>query len=190
MKQNMLVKVLKSAAPLIVICLAVSVVLSLTNRITADRISRLEEQKKAEAMSRIFDCDQFEPVELYDDGNRHDVYKAGDSGYIFTVTEGGYGGDITVMVGVNNDGTVKAVEIIDVSTETVGLGQNAAKPDFYSAFAGMGADIKVTKNEPGENEIKAITGATITSQAVTDAVNTATRLAAEYLLKEGGDENE
>ncbi len=188
MKSNKFLKILKSAVPLIVICLSVSLVLSLTNRITAERISRLEEQKRNEAMSRIFDCDQFLPINTEITDNRiNDVYVAGNFGFVVTVTTGGYGGDVTVMVGVNTDGTVKAVEILDVSSETVGLGQNAAKPEFHSAFAGKGRNISVTKGEPGDNEIKAITGATITSQAVTDAVNIATDFAAEHLLKEGGD---
>lgn len=160
--------IIKPALPLIIICFAVSAVLSLTNLLTKDRIAQLEEQSKADAMRRIFDCEEYTEGRDIPDC---EYYIAGDLGLIFNVTSKGYGGDISVMVGVNNDGTVKAVEIIDVTNETVGLGQNAAKPEFYTAYEGKTAGIEVVKNGASGNSINALTGATITSQAVTDAVN-------------------
>ena len=162
--------ILKPALPLVVICLVVSLVLSLTNMLTADRIAQLQKEKETAAMQRIYNCDVFEKGTV-DVGCEY--YIAEEKGLIFNVKTNGYGGQITVMVGVNCDLTVKAVEIIDVSGETVGLGQRAAEESFYSQFVGKVSGITVSKNSVGENQIKAITGATISSQAVTDAVNTA-----------------
>ena len=56
---------------------------------------------------------------------------------------------------------------------------NATKPSFLEQFIGKTLGIAVNKNEPAENEIKALTGATITSKAVTSAVNTALEYYAE-----------
>ena len=58
-------------------------------------------------------------------------------------------------------------------SETAGLGANASKDSFLGQFVGKISGITVTKNAPAENEIKALTGATITSNAVTAAVNAA-----------------
>ena len=74
-----------------------------------------------------------------------------------------------------NDGTVSGVSI-GSHEETAGLGAKAAEPEFYEQFAGKPADgsLSVIKNgTAGESEILAISGATITSKGITDAVNTA-----------------
>ena len=160
----------KPAIPLIIICLSVSLVLSLTNLLTKDRIAQLVLQNEAKAMSRIFSDVEFTKGTA-DVGC--DYYLAGDKGYVFTVKTSGYGGEISVMVGVNSDKTVKGIEIIDVSSETVGLGQNAATPEFTSSFKGLKNGISVVINGATGNQINALTGATISSQAVTDAVNQA-----------------
>ena len=72
------------------------------------------------------------------------------------------------------DGTVCGVELLSIN-DTAGLGMNATKSDFRDQFIGLVNGIKVMKNssDPDNNEITALTGATITSQAVTDAVNAA-----------------
>ena len=79
------------------------------------------------------------------------------------------------MTAVNPDGTVKSVAILDVSNETPGLGQNAAKESFYSQYANKKSGISLLKNgaDTAKNEVNAVTGATITSTAVNKAVNTA-----------------
>ena len=65
--------------------------------------------------------------------------------------------------------------ILDVSGETPGLGQNAAKESFYSQYAGLKKGVSLLKNgaKAENNEVDAVTGATITSTAVTRAVNAA-----------------
>lgn len=99
--------------------------------------------------------------------------KDGDAlGYIVTVTTpNGYGGDIQIAVGVDADGTVKGIQILSIN-ETPGLGMNATG-EFKDQFAGHNVDGFVhTKNgKSAENEIDAITSATITTKAVTGAVD-------------------
>ncbi len=95
-------------------------------------------------------------------------------GYVVTTTsKDGYGGAITVSVGVLADGTVNGIAFLTLA-ETAGLGMNS-DTDWKNQYAGKNVDaFSVTKNSASaENEINAISGATITSNAVTGAVNTA-----------------
>lgn len=95
-------------------------------------------------------------------------------GYVVTATSGdGYGGNITVSVGVTTGGEVKGIEFLSIG-ETAGLGMNADTPEWKGQFAGKTVEsFTVTKSgASADNEIDAISGATITSNAVTGAVNT------------------
>lgn len=96
-------------------------------------------------------------------------------GYVVTSTSNdGYGGAITVSVGIQADGTVSGIEFLTIG-ETAGLGMNAQKPEWKAQYSGKNVDaFSVTKNgASSDNEINAISGATITSNAVTGAVNAA-----------------
>lgn len=95
-------------------------------------------------------------------------------GYLVTVTSHeGYGGDITIVLGIDNDGKVLGIEFTTLD-ETVGFGASASEPWFKNQFAGKEGQIAYTKGEPAaDNEIKAISGATKTTKAVTNAVNAA-----------------
>ena len=114
------------------------------------------------------------------------VYKGIDDnddvlGFAVMVSSGGYGGDISLVVGVDNELKVTGVDIVSHS-ETPGLGAKCKTDDFRNQFIGKTIDIKVTKNGAKDNEIDAITSATITSNAVTNGVNSA--IGAINLIKE------
>ena len=99
----------------------------------------------------------------------------GAIGYVVTATsKDGYGGDVTVSVGITTDGEVKGIEFLTLN-ETAGLGMNASKPEWKGQFADKKVEqFSVTKSgSTSDEEIDAISGATITSNAVTNAVNTA-----------------
>lgn len=165
--------IIKPTAVLLAICIIIPLALSLTNKITAKKISLLEEENSRKAMSNLIKADSFEPVS---DTECYKAVKDGSVvGYIFKTSSKGYGGDVSVMTAVNPDGTVKSVAILDVSGETPGLGQNAAKESFYSQYAGKKSGISLLKNgaDKDKNEVNAVTGATITSTAVNRAVNEA-----------------
>lgn len=169
--------IFKPVIVLLVICIIIPLALAVTNKITASRINELEEKNETEAMERLISAEVYEKKELESDGEKISYTVALDGsevcGYIFTVSAKGYGGDVSVMTAVNPDGSVKAVEILDVSDETPGLGQNAAKESFYSQFASKTADIELVKGTATGNQVNAVTGATITSKAVTKAINEA-----------------
>ena len=97
-----------------------------------------------------------------------------NAGYVVTTTDkDGYGGSIQISVGIMNDGTVNGISILSIS-ETAGLGMRATELEFYGQYAGKAADKFYVSKDGGEGEaIDAISGATITSLAVTGAVNTA-----------------
>ncbi len=93
-------------------------------------------------------------------------------GYVFlVVAEEGYGGDILFSMGVNTEGVTEGIEILQMS-ETAGLGAKITEDEFKNQFKGVSDHVTVVKGEAGgENEISAISGATITSNAVTGAVD-------------------
>ncbi len=96
-------------------------------------------------------------------------------GYVLNVTShSGYGGDIEISVGILNDGTISGIEMLSIN-ETAGLGMKADEAEFKDQFKDKNVEkFSYTKNgASADNEIDAISGATITTSAVTDAVNSA-----------------
>lgn len=105
-------------------------------------------------------------------------------GYILNATSpNGYGGNIEISLGLDKEGKIRGFEILSIS-ETVGLGMKAKDDEFKSQFAGKNVkEIKYTKSgASAEDEINAISGATITTSAVTEAVNSALVFAKENIL--------
>lgn len=172
-----------------VICIVVTLALSSANLLTADKIKELSAQTEKESMSKVLAGEYTEVTENLD-GSEVTYYKAerdGETvGYIFTVDTKGYGGTVSVMTGVNTDGTVANVEILSADDETPGLGQNVTKEKFYGQFSGLKNGISVKRSGTANrdnNEIDAVTGATISSKAVTTAVNTALGYAEQIIAK-------
>ena len=94
-------------------------------------------------------------------------------GYAFTVTTAeGYGGDIQFAMGVQDDGTLNGISILSIS-ETAGLGMRATTDDFKNQFKDKNVE-KFTYTKTGatsDDEIDALSGATITTNAMTNGVN-------------------
>jgi len=89
-------------------------------------------------------------------------------GRAIAVDPAGYSGPIEMLVGIGDDGRVKGVKILKIS-ETPGLGLNADNSRFLSQFKGKTVDDKLK----AKFDVQAITGATITTQAVADGVREA-----------------
>jgi electron transport complex protein RnfG len=105
-------------------------------------------------------------------------------GYVFATTSKSYGGDVSCMVGIScADNKITGVELTSIN-DTPGLGMKAKGEDFLNQYTGRSGNIGVNKNEKTDTEIKAISGATITSKAVTAAVNDA--FGAYETIKAGG----
>ena len=111
------------------------------------------------------------------------------TGYVIKVSGKGYGGAVVIALGITNEGEVLGINILDNSNETPGLGQNSSKEDWNSQYVGKSlaaGSLQVTKTgDAGENMIDSITGATITSNAVTRAVNVALKFVASQTGQEG-----
>ena len=96
-------------------------------------------------------------------------------GYLITSTSPeGYGGNVQIAVGITAEGSLTGIGFLSIS-ETPGLGMNAQEPAFKDQFMGKAAQtFEVTKTGAmADNQIQAISGATITSTAVTNATNAA-----------------
>ena len=196
-------EMIKNTGIMLAITLIAGLVLGFIYQITKEPIAEQNARKKQEACQEVFqDAASFEPVEVrepdaaawtaegYGDERVDEVMSALDDsgsllGYVITVTtREGYGGDIQFAVGVRMDGTVNGMSILDIA-ETAGLGMNAGKPEWKIQYAGKNVDaFAVTKNgASSDNEINAISGATITSNAVTGAVNAAVYFAKNCLAQ-------
>ncbi|MDO4848083.1 MAG: RnfABCDGE type electron transport complex subunit G [Clostridiaceae bacterium] len=183
MKNSTVKEIIIPAISLFLICLVATALLGFTNQITAPKIEQLaietENNAKKEVISDAADFSDRMTATL--DETEYSYYEGLDSdknviGYVFTTSAKGYGGDIKVMVGVDKSGSVTGVSILEIS-ETAGLGMNAKNESFLKQFLSKNGEISVIKNgTPADNEISALTGATITSKAMAKAVNTALAL--------------
>lgn len=176
----------KLAFVLFLITAIVTFALAFVNGLTAPIIAANNEKKVTEAQQAVLDADDFrntdvdlDSISLSETGVLINDVKQGFSenklaGYVVTATcSEGYGGDIQVMVGITKDYEVNKIEILSLS-ETPGLGANAQKDTFKEQYSGKTSGITVKKGGGASgNEIDAISGATITSKAVTKAVNAA-----------------
>lgn len=171
--------VLKLGVILFLICAITAGLLGFVNSITEERIDAITAEKTAKAMSSVLPADEYPEVE-YTGGdalvlNAYQAVSGGSPiGYVIEVAPSGFGGTIDMVVGVDLDGVVTGVDIIDMA-ETSGLGDNASKPEFRDQYIGGSGTFAVTKDG---GTIDALTGATVTSRAVTDGVNAAVAAAA------------
>ena len=198
--------ILKNTISITVITLVAGLALGVVQDITAGPIATQQEKSKEEAYKTVFeDADTFE-VYSADDGlataladngftaqTIDEIMVAQDSsgetlGYAFTVTDSeGYGGDIQFAMGVQNDGTLNGISILSIS-ETAGLGMKANTDSFKNQFKNKKVE-KFSYTKTGatsDDQIDAISGATITTNAMTNGVN-AGLCAFQYV--EGGTES-
>lgn len=174
---------------LFVITAIVSVLLALVNMVTKPTIDRLAAEKKQAAMEQVMPGAEFVPIDNLPQGIdglvEMQLAKSaeGIQGYCVQVTTNGFGGAIDMMVGVDSSGAVTGVSILSMS-ETAGLGARAKESTFTDQYAGRTGEIGVSKTSADPQNIQAISGATITSKAVTLGVNNA--LAAVQAYSEGG----
>lgn len=99
-----------------------------------------------------------------------------DAGYVVTCSGKGYGGAVTMALGIDTEGVIQGIQITDCSNETPGLGQNSTSKDWNGQYVGTNSsqDLNVVKDGSGSADagtINAISGATITSSAVTRAID-------------------
>ncbi len=185
---------------LFLITLIAGILLGGIYMITKTTISTREEQAKKEAYEAVYEDASFsEDNEVNDkladfqknlaagkvktesgadlsDVEISEVMVADKGGYVATCSGKGYGGAVTLALGIDADGKILGIQITDCTNETPGLGQNSSNAEWNGQYLGMDAtqEISVVKDGSGskeEGKVNAISGATITSSAVTRAVN-------------------
>lgn len=193
--------IIKPATTLFITCLIVTLSLAFTYSATKGKIAeraeidaenaRKEVLAVADTFKEITDIDSIikansglEPVKKAFKGVKGNEV----IGYVFSTESKGYGGAIGITVGIDTKGKVMGVKIGE-SKETPGLGSKASDKPFISQFLNIIPKeplkvIKIKKSKP--EEIEAISGATITSKAVTKAVQAAIDASGKLMQKEGG----
>ena len=182
---------IKNTISLMLITLIAGLLLGAVYEITKEPIAKENQRAKEEAYKAVFaDADSFEEISFDADqvqkeldgqgldASINEAMKVLDAsgqqlGYVLTVTDHeGYGGDIQFAMGVQSDGTLNGISFLSIS-ETAGLGMKAKEDSFRKQFEGKNVDqIVFTKNgASADNEIDALSGATITTNAVTNGVN-------------------
>lgn len=187
-------KIIKNTLVLTIITLVAGTLLGLVFQITKAPIAAAQEDAKQKAYRTVLsDAGAFEAYKDFNAGKAASILKKGGydddisevavgkdksgkaMGYVITViSHEGYGGDIKLSVGITNDGTVKGIAMLDIR-ETAGLGMKAAEPEFKNQFKNKKVQkFSYTKTgEKGDDKIDALSGATITTNAVTNAVDSA-----------------
>ncbi|MDF2944176.1 MAG: hypothetical protein K0S01_3034 [Herbinix sp.] len=204
---------LRDAIALFLITLVSGLALSYVYEITKTPIEQQHIEKKLKANQSVFvDADSFQADEElmalaastdlttlsadYEGVTIDEISKAYSGsdaiGYNITVTTTtGYKDPITMVIGYSNDRIIQGIEILSIN-ETAGLGMNATKPEFIGQFVTKDVDqFEVTKTgATADNQIDAISGATITSKAIAYAVNAGIGFMTEYATDLGGGQNE
>ncbi len=162
---------IKLSATLCAITFIAALLLAGVNSITKEKIAFAQEKEKITAMENILsEADSFKSVnENITAGLENGIV----IGYCVNTTVKGFGGDINMLVGINNDGSLTGIDVLSHS-ETAGLGAKADTDEFKSRFTGKDAMLSVVKTKTERSdEVQAITGATITSSAVAKGIEDA-----------------
>lgn len=168
---------IRLAGVLCLISLVAALLMAGVNKITAPKILEAEEKAALESMNAVLpEAERFTRM----NDSVHTGIAAGNVvGYCVNAKVNGYGGEISVMVGLDMENNVKGVEILS-HNETAGLGAKATEPEFKNQFGGKKTPLVVVKNgAKNDSEIQALTGATITSRAIAEAVDKAVQMADE-----------
>lgn len=186
--------ILKLGVTLFAICAVAALVLGVTNNITAPVIEERNIQASNEARKIVLpEADEFKELDGMNSDIVLEVYEGIKDGqvigYTIKTSSKGYGGAIELMVGISKDGKITGVEIGNHS-ETPGLGSKATEPMFKNQYVDKDVSnslLVVKGSANNDNEISAISGATITSNGVTNGVNAAMKI---YNEKLSGNDNE
>ena len=204
--------IIKDAIALTIITLVAGALLGAAYDITKGPIEQAEYAKKQRAYQAVFEeAVAFEVnEELQAEATSKEIFADGITGaYISEILEAkndagevlgyvmsfaskeGYGGEITISMGVDLTGTITGVQVL-TANETAGLGAKCKDEEFVSQFTGIQSSTvshtKTGKTSP--NEIDAISGATVTTNAVTKAVNNALAFVYNYTEVAGVGANE
>jgi len=176
--------ILKLGFVLFLVCLGAALCLSLTYVFTQPRIEARELSEIEGSLKEVMpDSAGFEKI-TKDDFSYYkaysDVQSKKISGYVIIAQGKGYGGAVLTMVGVDTKGIIKTIKILE-QKETPGLGAKISEDSFKSQFSGQDGQRLKLFEKKGKDKIMAISGATISSRAVTESVKGAVEKLFEVL---------
>jgi electron transport complex protein RnfG len=160
---------LKLIFVLFVTCAVAAGSLSFINQVTKQPIAEFVKIEKLESMKKVQpDATEFKVLL---ENRLWEALQGKDSiGYVIMTKNNGYGGPLTIMFGLDLDLSVTKVRIIS-HNETPGLGAKITTPEFIGQYDGKSVDeIRLKKDDPAKGAIDAISGATVSSRAVTNAI--------------------
>jgi electron transport complex protein RnfG len=170
------------AYPIVFLTLVVLVsvvALTLIDGVTREKIAEAQRNEIKEMLAALFP--EMDDYEFDEASSNYGILTAGRPvGRAFMARKTGYGGAIDVLVGLETDGTLRGIRVIS-QQETPGLGAKIIEPGFLNQFSGLSVDELALRQDGGA--IDAITGATISSSTVIDAV----KEAIHEQLGEGGE---
>ena len=192
MKDNYFKTAAKISLVLLLICAVIAGVVAFVYSFTIDAYEANIAAQKRVAISSIFaendgDVIDYTSLESLPEG-ANEIYAVSKNsqpaGYCVNISGKGFGGEISLMIGYNADGTVKGVNVVSHS-ETPGVGTNVVgSPDFLAQYENKAGELTISKKAGAD--VVAVSGATISSKAVNAAVNKANAIVASLIATEGG----
>ena len=171
-------QMVKPVIVLLIICAVAACILAVVHAKTEPMIEANElAEKTATYKEALPEADGFEELSTDIEGVTAVLKATNDVGYVITAQSRGYGGQVPVAVAFTNDGEISKVVCMS-NDETPGLGQKVCEESFSGQFSGMAAEPFTI------DDIDIISGATISSRAVTNAINLAIEAYEE--IGEGG----
>lgn len=177
----------KLTVTLLVTCIIVAGLLGLVNGVTAGPIAEINQQKTEQAMAEVVsDPSSFQAVAELPQaavdaataagGTLTELYDGQGAGYVLKVVASGSQGNIEMMVGVDGDGVVTGVSIVD-NSETAGIGSKVMENEPLASGTGVLDQFAGKSAADGTlavgTNVEAITGATVSTRGVTTGVNAA-----------------
>lgn len=198
-------EILKSTSVLLIIALVAGFLLGFFNNLTKEPIAQRNEVAKEESLNQVIEDDytinmdmtiaedfvsEYEGVTINEAYAYVDEYGEFKGVVALVTTSEAYKDDIQLSVGIEMvSKSTKAGEICGIDflsiNETPGLGMNVKDEDYIEQYIGKSVELEVSKNAVSENQIDTVSGATITSEAVTDAVNAVLAFYNSYFGVEG-----
>ena len=172
------------------VCLVCSAVVGGAYAVTAEPIAEAAKAKTTASIARVLPEFTAEPEQgsIAVDGTNYNYYKVPGTGYAIISATSGFGGVLTLMVGIVEDGTIHNTTVLSHS-ETPGLGAKCTTDEhFISQFRGFDPAAKTLAVKKDGGDLDAITASTITSRAYALAVSNAAAVFKK--LNEGGLDNE
>jgi len=171
--------ILKPALSLFAIAAIVTALLGFARNLTSEPIEKQRKAAQEKTMRAVLaEADNFRETDEKKAGSIVKVFeglKGSDIiGYVIELSPNGYSGEINMMVGISKtENKITGMRVVKHS-ETPGLGALAVNEKFYRQFDNRKLNaLRVVRAQGSDDDIEAITAATVTSRAITNAVNEA-----------------